>query len=171
MMLRLMYIKPFCCTYFRVLSYEYATAPYIMDINVARCDITHITPNACSGKCSNACGSSPLRVWVAAASEGMISLFEKYTDGRLQSLAQAESVFPSMEAFQNALMAGEKTHALDQLILVGSRNDIAWIHAALPISLAKHVAAEIEYPLMSGWFRQTPPLQHLTHALEHVFFA
>lgn len=96
----------------------------------------------------------------------MVSLFEKQADGHVALLPQSQGgVFSSMETFRNALALADENHTLDQLVIVGSKGDIAWMHASLPTPIAKHVAAEIEYPLISGWFRQPP---HLAQALERV---
>ena len=137
------------------------------------CTITPITTNkACSGKCKNgACGNTP-RVWVVAACEGMISLFEKDMRGTFLPIPQSDqAVFASLDQFQKSINQAEQAHAFDQLVIVGGGNDIAWIHASLPESAMRHIVAEIEYPLLSAWFKQPLPLQNLTHALEGVFTA
>ena len=139
---------------------------------MAGCTVTPIkTAKACSGKCmgSGACGNNQPRVWVAAACDGMVSLFEKQSDGHIALLPQAQSaVFSSVQLFQEALANADHAHMLGQLIIVGAKSDIAWMHASLPAAIAHHVAAEIEYPLMSGWFKQPP---QLASALEKVFAA
>jgi hypothetical protein len=137
------------------------------------CTITPITTNkACSGKCkSGGCRTTP-RVWVVAACEGMISLFEKNAKGALASMSQdGNAVFASLDAFRKSLDTAEYDHSFDQLVIIGSSSDIAWIHASLPQSAMRHIVAEIEYPLMAGWFKQPLPLPNLTHALEGVFAA
>lgn len=140
---------------------------------MARCDIVNLPlAKACSGKCkADACRSVP-RVWVLAASEGIIGVFEKNLQGELQlGRMGAQSVFYSLEDFQKAVVTAEAGHNIDQLVIVGSGNDIAWLHAALPQPATRHIAAEIEYPLLSGWFKQPMPLTQLTQALEQVFSA
>ncbi len=135
------------------------------------CTVTPITTNkACSGKCKGSgCGGAP-RVWVVAACEGMISLFEKDVRGTLLPVVQHNhAVFASLEQFQESIVEADRTHAFDQLVLVGGSNDIAWVHASLPQSATRHIVAEIEYPLLAAWFKQPPPLPNLTHALEGVF--
>ena len=131
-----------------------------------------VAAKACSGKCRGVrCHAAP-RVWVVAACEGMISLFEKDSRGALLPVPPAaEVVFSSLEMFQKSIERAEDAQAFDQLIIIGSSNDIAWIHASLPQSATRHIVAEIEYPLLPAWFRQSLPLQHLTHALESVFAA
>ena len=115
-----------------------------------------------------ACSRVP-RVWVVAACEGMVSLFEKQADGHVVPMAYGDgTIFPSMAAFQTTLTKADADRTLEKLIIVGSGNDIAWIHAALPVSVTRHIAAEIEYPLVTSWFRETPQLYGLTHALEHL---
>lgn len=102
----------------------------------------------------------------------MISLFEKDARGMLSPLPQHDqAVFASLEQFQKSMDEADHAHAFDQLVIVGSSSDIAWIHASLPHSATPHIAAEIEYPLLSAWFKQPLPLPNLTHALEGVFAA
>jgi hypothetical protein len=135
------------------------------------CTITPITTNkACSGKCKNGvCGSVP-RVWVVVACEGMISLFEKDMQGILVPMPQSDqAVFASLDQFQKSIEKAEHAHAFDQLVIVGGSNDIAWIHASMPQSATRHIVAEIEYPLLSAWFKQPLPLLNLARALESVF--
>ena len=137
------------------------------------CTVTPITTNkACSGKCkSGGCSSAP-RVWVVAACEGMISLFEKDRRGTFLPLPQnGQGVFASLEQFQKSIDKADHEHAFDQLVIVGGGNDLAWIHASLPQSATRHIVAEIEYPLLSAWFKQPLPLPNLSHALEGVFAA
>lgn len=117
------------------------------------------------------CGAAP-RVWVVAACEGMVSLFEKNVQGTLVPLPQCGgAVFSSMEQFQKSLDEAEHAHAFDRLVVIGSSNDIAWIHASLSVPVTHRIAAEIEYPLLAAWFKQPLPLPNLTHALEGVFAA
>lgn len=133
------------------------------------CTVTPITKKACSGKCkSSGCGSAP-RVWVVAACEGMISVFEKDIRGTLLPTPKnAQGVFASLKQFQKSIDEADHAHAFDQLVIVGGGNDIAWIHASLPQSAMRHIAAEIEYPLMASWFREKG-FSHLSDALENVF--
>jgi hypothetical protein len=78
-------------------------------------------------------------------------------------------VFSSLEDFNKTMQLAESESAFDKLIIVGSPGDIRWVHASLPTSVVRRVAAEIEYPLLSTWFRQPMPMQGLTQALEGVF--
>lgn len=125
---------------------------------------------ACSGKCkAGNCNSSP-RVWVVAACEGMISLFSKNENGNLDDTKfSSNAVFSSLEEFQKTIDKAQTTHSYDQLVIVGSGNDIAWVHASLPPQAMLHIAAEIKYPLVPDWFRQEPPLKQLNNALRGVF--
>jgi hypothetical protein len=109
-------------------------------------------------------------VWVVAACEGMVSLFTKADSGVISPLPLGnQTVFASLDAFQKSISSAEKQHAFDQLIIVGSNNDIAWVHASMPSQATQHVVAEIEYPLLPAWFKQSLPLPILSHALEGVF--
>ena len=114
------------------------------------------------------CSNTP-RVLVVAACEGMVSLFEKSDSGSLKVLPVGDAaVAASPDGFQRLWQQIEEGGKSDQLVIVGSSNDIAWIHASLPVSVAGHISAEIKYPLVSGWFRQLPDMQGLTNALEHL---
>jgi len=98
----------------------------------------------------------------------MISLFERSTQGTLLPKALGDQpVFASLDAFQRFIDKAENTHTFDQLVIIGSSNDIAWIHASLPASATHHIVAEIEYPLMPPWFKEHD-LAHLTGALKNV---
>jgi hypothetical protein len=124
---------------------------------------------ACSGKCTGGACSAPPRVWLLAACNGMVVIFEK-DSGKLNLLPQGESVIsPSIEAFYNHLSAAAKSEKFNQLILVGSETDISWAQALLPPTLSKYIVAEIKYPLMQSWFQQAPDLSKLTNALENLF--
>jgi len=138
---------------------------------MARCD-TDSSAKACSGKCrANACHSAP-RVWVVAACEGMVSLFEKQAQGTFIPVPCAgHVVFASLDQFQQSLDEADGAHAFDQLVIIGSPSDIAWIHASLPHTATHRIAAEIAYPLLPVWFKQPMPLVNLTQALERVFTA
>ena len=133
---------------------------------MAGCTITPIAASkACTGKCKGggACHNAP-RVWVVAACEGMISLFEKDMEGTLLPILQNDQgVFASLDQFQKSIDKADRAHAFDQLVVVGSSNDIAWLHASLPQSATRHIVAEIEYPLMAIWFKEQG-FSHLTNA-------
>lgn len=124
---------------------------------------------ACSGKCrSEGCAGVP-RIWIVAACEGMVSLFSKEKDGLVTPRPwSACNVFPSMDRFQQSIEEAAHDHAFDQLIIVGSSSDIAWVHSSLPENAARYIAAEIKYPLLSSWFKEPTPLPHLTQALQTV---
>jgi hypothetical protein len=136
---------------------------------MSHCDIMTLpSAKACSGKCKGAACRGAPRVWVVAACEGMISLFERDMQGALV-LQGDQAIFSSLDAFQKSIENADRNHAFDQLVIVGSSNDIAWIHASLPALAMHHIAAEIEYPLLPAWFKQSLPLPGLKHALESIF--
>jgi hypothetical protein len=138
---------------------------------MATCEIKTLPTKACTGKCTGTCKSSPA-VWVMAACEGMISLFEKQPGGSLKLKTQgSHAVSPTVEDMRQYLAEAVKSQAFSQLVLIGSANDIAWAQALLPQSVTSHIVAEIQYPLIPAWFRQLPELRQLTHALEQVFAA
>ena len=139
-------------------------------LTMAHCEtISLTTTKACSGKCkSSACGAAP-RVWVIAACEGMVSLLSKDGHGALAPITYAGStVFASMQAFQQSIHAADHAQAFDQLLIIGSSSDIAWVHASLPHSATQRIAAEINHSLLAEWFKQPPPLTNLWHALSQL---
>lgn len=131
------------------------------------CDIIPLS-KACSGKCAGDCTRTS-HTWVMAACEGMIALFEKHADGHLELLPRSEGdSVHSVDRLRACLADVSLGGSTPQLVLVGSANDIAWTEALLPETIAKHIIAEIQYPLVNGWFRGSPDLRQLSHALEQV---
>ena len=123
---------------------------------------------ACSGRCLHGGCNDISGVWIAAASEGLIALYQRGQSGGLTLLKQGESaVAPSLEVFRHTLMQGEHDHRIRQLILVGTANDIGWMHMSIPPEVSAYVTAEIEYPLLSAWFR-SEGASELTNALSQV---
>lgn len=108
-------------------------------------------------------------MWVVAACEGMISLFNKDAEGSLKPLSlSGQTVFASPDHFKKSIDSADDARQFDQLVIIGSGNDIAWVHASLSDSATRHIVAEIEYPLIAGWFKEQDFL-HLTMALKNVF--
>lgn len=138
---------------------------------MGNCDIIPLTTKACSGKCKGGGCVPETTVWVLAACEGMTALFSKQADGHLKPVeSQACEGASLVDGVRERLTRAAERGAFSQLVLVGSTNDIAWTQASLPIAVSKHVVAEIEYPLMAGWFGPTDRAK-LTQALDHVFAA
>lgn len=79
-----------------------------------------------------------------------------------------EPLFPSVSAMQDYLCKAEASLLLGPLVVVGSACDIAWMHSCLPEVVARHISAEIEYPLVHGWFQEVPAMGALTRALEQL---
>lgn len=132
------------------------------------CDIVPIPSSACSGKCKGNCKNSP-GIWIVAACEGMISLYEKNGEGAIVAKPHNNNmVFASMAQFQQFLMGAEESRAFEQLILVGGGNDIAWLHASITPKASRYITAEIQYPLIPGWFKEQD-VPHLTHAMKNIF--
>jgi hypothetical protein len=106
-----------------------------------------------------------------AACGGVIALLEKDAQGRISLLSGegSSTCFNSTESFIQAIVSASREHRFSQLLLVGSANDMAWLRAALPDTVAKFVAAEIEYPLLPAWFHQGRQGQGLTQALGNLF--
>lgn len=130
---------------------------------MAGCNTAPTANKACSGKClKNACADNAPRVGVVAACDGMISLFERTaTTTDTISVRSVAAAFPTLAQFHATLLNSN----FDQLVLVGSAGDIAWIHSTLPEAVSRHIAAEIKYPLMAQWFRDTAHPTYLVEAL------
>jgi hypothetical protein len=107
---------------------------------------------ACSGKCKSPCAADVL---VLAACEGMVMPYRRNTTGMLTLLGSAEQgVLSSLDALRDLLVGMEKS--IEQILIIGSANDMAWLRAALPEALSNRITAEIEYPLVPSWFRGNP---------------
>lgn len=121
---------------------------------------------ACSGKClGDGCPAGVPRVWVVAACNGMVSVFKKI-DHHLEIVPRQDGlVFPSLEMFSHAIRDAAEHNEFDQLMVVGSDSDVAWVERALPEVAAQRLVAEMKYPLLPGWFNQGT---QLTSALERI---
>ena len=121
------------------------------------------TKKACSGKCMGSCKSVGSQVWVVAACNGMLSLFEKR--GEHLTPIGSDTSFSSLEAFSHFLRGAAEREEFSQLMIIGSEQDVAWAECALPEEAARKLVAEMKYPLLPGWFSQ---MSQLTAALERV---
>lgn len=124
---------------------------------------------ACSGKCLGMGCSTP-GVWVVAACEGKISLFEKFSDGHMRLIPQGEgSMASSLEFFHQNITLSAQKHLFSQLVIIGSPADLSWLRAVLPLEVAKLIVAEIQYPLLPRWFEEETASGSLRQKLEHLF--
>lgn len=120
---------------------------------------------ACSGKCMGVCGVKP-SIWVIAACDGRISLFRQSPEGRLSIIPQEDSfVSPSVESFCHTLVVSSKKGMFNRLVLIGSTQDIAWVHLSMPASLTKQIIAEIAHPLSQVHFQQLPDFNPLINEI------
>ena len=111
---------------------------------------------ACSGKCVEGCGLKPA-IWVIAACDGLIALFQQNSDGRVSIVPQGDSFLsPSVEVFSSTLLSALRRGAFNRLVLIGSPQDMVWVQLSLPASLTKHIVAEISHPLSVGYFQRLP---------------
>lgn len=138
---------------------------------MSACDTSPNDHKACSGKCRQSCSKTP-KTWVVAACGGLVSLFEKRGDGSLMILSEKSgAVYPSIDQFREHLVASSESGHFNQLVLVGSENDIAWTVAALPQNIISNIVAEISYPLVPNWFKGDSDLPQLSKALGTLFSA
>lgn len=107
-------------------------------------------------------------MWFLAASEGMLALFEQRPEGALSPIASGTTAKAPVEQVMGFLSQAVASGQCSQLVLVGSKNDIAWTHALLSNDVALHVMAEINYPLLPAWLREEGQAGQLQHALEHL---
>jgi hypothetical protein len=120
---------------------------------------------ACSGKCRGECVTASPRLWVIAACNGMVSLFQK-VDDHLEVVAyDTGTVFPSLESLSSMLKSSAEQNKFQQLMVVGSSHDMAWLHMSLPEEASSRIVAEVQYPLLPAWF---PNAEALSHALKQV---
>lgn len=125
---------------------------------------------ACSGKCGNsACAGGERSFWLLAACQGKIAIFEKPEQGTLKLVPQnGSAIAPAFDLLTAHLDKARKEGQFSRLVLVGGKSDIAWMRMLVPESISGMVFAEIEYPLMEGWFSDEDDLHHLSDALERV---
>lgn len=138
---------------------------------MANCTVTPIQQgsNACSNKCKNSACGTQARVWVIAACDGVIALFNKYLDGEPSLLPSGTpSLFYTVEQFRDMIVDAEQTHAFDKLVFIGKSSDIAWLHACVPLEVTRQITAEIQYPLLAGWFKEND-FTSLNVALKNIF--
>ena len=94
-------------------------------------------------------------LWVIAACNGMVSLFERGNNGKLYALTGMDYTQPgSLPECLRLLTQAESLGELTQCILVGSASDIAWMQVLLPPSIQKKIRADIEYPIIASLFKQ-----------------
>jgi len=111
-------------------------------------------PTACRGECKNLCRKRA-RLWVVAASEGIITILEKKDHGLAVPCGlDSDALFYSPDAFYRAIQDAAEAQQFDQLIVVGSQNDISWLRAALS-NFTTRIIAEIDYALLPGDFQKT----------------
>lgn len=131
--------------------------------------ICHIKgEGGCSGSCLNK-QKNPAHVWVIAACEGMIALYAKDDGGHLSVLKQhGQALAPSVDEFRAFMASGMEAKRFDQLLIVGTTSDIAWLEAYLPEGIHKYIVAEIQYPLVAKWFK-ADDIAQLTQAMQALF--
>lgn len=109
---------------------------------------------ACDGRCQEQCKKRAPRCLVVAACGGMVGVLQKDAAGLAPWLPPGaeEPVSSALEAFSHALRLGAEQQRYEQLVLVGSANDLAWLRASLPMQAQTKLVAEIPYPLLPEWF-------------------
>ncbi len=127
-----------------------------------------ISSGGCCGKCNKSCGSTP-KVWVIAACEGMFSIFEKDDRQKLNSILQDENkVIPSISEFVEIVEQACDEGKFSQLLLVGSEKDMNWLRPILPAQATRYIIAEVKYPLLTDWFKQTRANDKLSDIIENL---
>lgn len=121
------------------------------------------TKKACDNRCSSgACKNKKVEQLIIAACGGSIRLLEK-RGAELVPHEYNQAALSSPQAF-NDFMSNEKCRRFNQVVLVGSGNDLAWVSALLSPELSKCVVAEMTYPLCNDWLHE-PSLAQLKATL------
>lgn len=124
-----------------------------------------VNSSACTSCCPGTCHGSG-KMWIVAACEGHMALYEKGPGGGAELIPIGQDVTPwSLENLVNLLKTYHAQKQFEQLLIVGSQNDLSWVQSLLPEEVANCVVAEIRYPLMAGWFSETPNMKTLSSAL------
>ena len=122
---------------------------------------------ACDGRCQESCKKRVVtRCLVLAACSGVIGVLQK-DDAVLSPWPPMEKddyVYGSLQAFSDAMREATARQAFQQLIIVGSKSDMAWLRASLPEEAQSRLVAEIQYPLLPEWLKE-PRLQPLITAI------
>ncbi|HEU5048071.1 MAG TPA: hypothetical protein VFT64_09555 [Rickettsiales bacterium] len=126
---------------------------------------------ACSGKCMGGCSKGGNRRWIIAACDGHIALLQQKDGGLVQIAPEQITVFTSVQAFWQVMDKAVRSNEVDQIIIVGSEGNIAWVQLLLPPDALKRVVAEIRYPLMTRWLEPSSDPEMLVKVLELVLNA
>lgn len=134
-----------------------------------RSELLEKKPGACSGKCGGGCYSEQ-KLWIIAASKGVISIFSKGGEGEVSPINVNDGdTFQSIEQFSNFLKHSLINKQFDKLAIIGNQVDISWVQAALPKEAARKITAEIEYPIVADWLKDRKQNKNLVTALNHMF--
>lgn len=114
---------------------------------------------ACSGKCRGQCSRVLPRVWVIAASNGLVSVLLRVRSGLVP---YEDTTYYSPDSFCQMVRALEEEAAPAQIIVVGNESDRAWVQAALPFEIGRRVVAEIPETVEPSWLTEAglPTLRH-----------
>ncbi|MBL0317989.1 MAG: hypothetical protein IPP74_01595 [Alphaproteobacteria bacterium] len=123
----------------------------------------------CSGKCSHPC--KPLnKIWIIAVCEGMISIFEKSGTDIFCLIQQGDNtVMPFIDGFSQIIEHACDEGKFGKLLLVGSEKDLSWLRYLLSAKVSRYIMAEVKYPLLIDWFKQTSATDKLSDILENLF--
>lgn len=116
---------------------------------------------ACSGKCRGQCSRTLPRVWVIAASHGLVSVLLRLRDG---FRPYEDTTHYTPDAFCQMVRALEDEAAPAQVIIVGGESDRAWVQAALPLEISRRIVAEIPQSIDPSWLVEAA-LPRLCHVL------
>lgn len=124
---------------------------------------------ACSGNCMGQGGcAGKMRVWLLAASGGRVAVFERRKDGSLMLLYRGDARSASgAEAFRQYMETAQPP--LPQLVAIGSKEEIDWLHMVVPEILRGYMAAQMQQHLHAEWFEETPLPTTLQETLGRLF--
>lgn len=129
------------------------------------CSVPEPKKKACDGRClggGGGCKTRQAERVVIVACGGSICLLNA-TTSPLMEMREGGSLFASPASF-NAYITVPANLQFEQVVLIGSANDLAWMNAMLPSEISSRVVAEMHYPLRGEWLHE-PGLGQLKAAL------
>ena len=99
-----------------------------------------------------------------------MALYEKRQQGcGAELIPLGQEIVPlSLESLVALLKTKYAQKQFEQLLIIGSANDLSWVQSLLPEEIANCVVAEIRYPLIANWFNETPHMKTLGKALHNL---
>lgn len=110
------------------------------------------------------CGASEPRMWIIAASGGRLCIFERRGAQLVPCTSSRGTLLHTPNDCTRRIQSECAAQSSDQFIIIGSPNDLHWLHASLPVEAENRIVAEIPAPLDASWFLE-PTLGRLNAQL------